>query len=196
MDREQYTNAQSHLPGIHTGLGDYRSPPDAYPNLSGSYLGQSTVAYDSRSSGLYIPTSYAASQYMTGQAGYSNDATQYSRSTALTSSLYQQRTSGVQEQPYSASLSSGYSLGVSRYGSSHVDGTSRSDMDRYSATNTLGGLSSMYTGRSGYAEPGARYDDGRSERSLLLSEPTGTGNSHLPSWTPSSLSTIDPPRSS
>lgn len=196
MDREQYTHTQNHFRGSHAGLSDYRSQSDTYPSLSASHLGQNTLAYDSRSSALYTPASYSGTQYMTGLHGYSNDTNQYSRSTTVPSTLELHRTSGMQEQPYSTGPTSTYAAGTSRYSSSYTDDSLRSDMDRYGTTGTFGGQSSMYAGSSGYITPGTRYNDAQTGRSLLLSEPTGTSNNLISSWTPTSISTIDPPRSS
>lgn len=196
MDREQYTNTQNQPRVGYTGVGDYRSSVEAYPSLSDSYLGQSSLAYDNRISGLYNPTPYADIQYTAGQIGCGS-MTSTSR---MPETRYGQEitfsphpVSCALQQPYSARPNS---MGTDRYGTSRLENFSNDDMARRSATSSLGGLSSIYGGRSGYAEQATGYRDGRSERSMLLSDPSGTNSSHLPGWNSASLSTIDPPRSS
>jgi hypothetical protein len=175
-------------------LADYRPQPESYPSMSGSYLTQNNLAYDNRAT--YNPTLYASTQYLSGQAGYSSDPTQFSRGTSLASSLYPPRTSGIQEQSYPASSGASCPLVTSKYGSSYSESASRNDINQYNSANTFGGVSSMYSSRSSYIEAGTRYDDARSDRSMMLPETTGTSNGSMPGWNQASLSAIDPPRSS
>jgi hypothetical protein len=196
MDREQFTNTQNQPRIGYTGMGDYRPSLEAYPSLSEPYHGQSSLAYDNRTSSLYNATPYADTQYTAGQIGCGS-MTSTSR---MTETRYGQDitfsphpVSCALQQPYSARPGS---MGTYRYGTSRVDNISNDDVARHSATNSLGGLSSIYGGRSEYSDQATGYQDDRSERSMLLSDPSGTSNSHLPGWNSASMSTIDPPRSS
>lgn len=203
MDREQYTNTQGHPRIGNASLLEYqnsllRLERERYPSVSGSYSGQSNSAADNRSFGLYNPTPYASTQYTPGQADYvdppgtiTTKETKYGYEIDFVPALLPP----MPLQPYSTSSTSAYTMGIGRYGTSHDATTSSSGMDRYSVTNTLGGPSSVYSGRSAYTEPSTCYEDGRIRRSMLLTEPTENSNS-LPAWNSTPVSAIEPPRSS
>jgi hypothetical protein len=200
MDREQYTNTQGHPRVGHASLLEYRTSLlglERYPGVSGSYSGQSNLASDNRSFGVYNPTPYASTQYTPGQADYvdppgtiTTKETKYGYEIDFVPAPLPP----MPLQPYSASSTSAYTMGIGRYGTSHDATNSSSSMDRYSVTNTVGGPSSIYSGRSAYTEPNTIYEDGRTRRSILLTEPTQPSNS-LPAWNSTQLSTTEPPRS-
>ena len=143
------------------------------------YLGQNIPAYD-RSASVYNPTTYAHTQFLTGQPAYSNDTTPYSRGPAPSSTLFPSQASSTQDQAYSAGASTSFPFTTTtRYGGSYdTDNTSRSVLDRqYTARSALE-MPPPYDGRIGQSFPGASCNQSRT--GLLLTEPTGTRQS---SWT-------------
>ena len=186
LDRQQRMEAQGQYRGGYSALGQYRHPSDPQFNLPGPYPSQNNPAYDYRTTTQYMPPPYAGTQYTGAQGGYNSDMTQYPRVSSSSSSQYPLRPSGMQERPYSASLSSSYPSLSNRFDNSDPDSGLGRDLDRQYGTNTSGGLYTMHSDRFEPTATRSNHDRSPSERTMLLSQPHSS-SSNIPSWSQAPL---------